>query len=130
MHIYEIAELIRSERKKKGWTQAELGRRSGVSRQLVSEFENGNLDEIGFKKMGRMCVDLKLEITVAPIDPGRHAEVEAIGDFCSSVPMPQVVGHTASPSGVRQKGKSYCIDGAQTCYALVEKDGAIIMREA
>ena len=78
MDIYEIAELIRSERKKKGWTQAELGRRSGISRQLVAEFENEHLDEIGFKKMGRMCMALKLEITVAPIDPARHAEVEAI----------------------------------------------------
>lgn len=78
MNIFEIAELIRSERKKKGWTQAELGRRSGISRQLVSEFETGHLDEIGFKKMGRMCVALKLEISVAPIDPSRHAEVDAI----------------------------------------------------
>tara|TARA_R100000027_G_scaffold53825_1_gene42774 strand:- start:3758 stop:4516 length:759 start_codon:yes stop_codon:yes gene_type:complete len=42
-----------------------------------------------------------------------------IGDFCDTLPLPQIVGHTAS-SGVRQKGKSFCIDGTQTCYAVIK----------
>lgn len=67
MDIYEIAGLIREKRRDKGWTQGELARRAGVSRQLVAEFENERLDEIGFKKMGRMCMALKLEIQVESV---------------------------------------------------------------
>jgi len=44
-----------------------------------------------------------------------------IADFCDKLSLPQMVGHTASLS-VRQKGRSYCIDGTQTCYAILERD--------
>lgn len=67
MNIFEIAHLVRAKRREKGWTQGELARRADVSRQLVSDFENGNLDEIGFMKIGRMCLQLKLEINVEPV---------------------------------------------------------------
>lgn len=42
-----------------------------------------------------------------------------VGDFTSDLPLPQIVGHTAS-SAVRQKGRSYCIACVQTRYGVIE----------
>ena len=39
------------------------------------------------------------------------------------IPLPQIVGHTRSASGARQKGRSWCLDGEQTCYGLLDADG-------
>ena len=40
-------------------------------------------------------------------------------EFEDALPLPQIVGHTASRSGARQKGRSWCIDGHQTTYAVI-----------
>lgn len=40
-------------------------------------------------------------------------------EFEDALPLPQIVGHTASRSGARQKGRSWCIDGQQTTYAVI-----------
>lgn len=74
MNLFDIAEIVRSKRKERGWTQKELSRRIGISRQRVTEFENGNLDEIGFTKVLRMLVALKLEMNVDPIGTRRRLE--------------------------------------------------------
>ena len=37
-------------------------------------------------------------------------------EFLDTLPCPQIVGHTASDLGARQKGRSWCLDGSQTCY--------------
>jgi hypothetical protein len=36
---------------------------------------------------------------------------------------PQIVAHTQSPNTVKQKGRSYCIDGSQQIYLLMDKTG-------
>jgi hypothetical protein len=41
------------------------------------------------------------------------------------IPLPQIVGHTRSASGARQKGRSWCLDGQQTCYGILWPDGAL-----
>lgn len=38
---------------------------------------------------------------------------------------PQIVGHTQAENTIRRIGRSYCIDGAQTTYALLSNDGKI-----
>lgn len=46
-----------------------------------------------------------------------HAEFE------DALPLPQIVGHTGPDSGepaARQKGRSWCLDGQQTTYAVIE----------
>lgn len=40
-------------------------------------------------------------------------------EFEDALPLPQLVGHTASKSGPRLRGRSWCLDGAQTSYALL-----------
>ncbi len=39
--------------------------------------------------------------------------------------FPQLVGHTPKTDTIRQIGKSFCIDGGQTIYAFINKDGSI-----
>lgn len=39
------------------------------------------------------------------------------------IPLPQIVGHTKSARGARQKGRSWCLDGAQSCYGLLDANG-------
>jgi hypothetical protein len=43
-------------------------------------------------------------------------------DFRDELPYPQIVGHTYCPNGA-SKGKSFCIDGGQSVYGILEKDG-------
>ena len=40
-----------------------------------------------------------------------------------AIPMPQIVGHTRSPSGARQTGRSWCLDGQQSCYGILRAEG-------
>lgn len=40
-------------------------------------------------------------------------------EFADSLPMPQLVGHTSDRAGARQKGRSWCLDGLQTCYGVL-----------
>lgn len=49
--------------------------------------------------------------------------------FRDDLPWPQAVGHTSSREGARQRGRSWCLDGAQTTYAVIE-DGALEVRRA
>ena len=47
-------------------------------------------------------------------------------EFVDELPLPQVVGHTnRKEDPVRQRGTSYCIDGGQSTYALIQPDGSI-----
>jgi 3',5'-cyclic AMP phosphodiesterase CpdA len=39
------------------------------------------------------------------------------------IPLPQIVGHTRSAEAARQKGRSWCLDGEQSCYGLLTADG-------
>ncbi|MBC7365747.1 MAG: metallophosphoesterase [Undibacterium sp.] len=40
-------------------------------------------------------------------------------EFSDALPCPQIVGHTASELGARKKGRSWCVDGNQTCYGVL-----------
>jgi hypothetical protein len=37
----------------------------------------------------------------------------------SAIPFPQIVGHTSNPAGLRQKGRSWCLDGCQTSFGIL-----------
>jgi len=41
------------------------------------------------------------------------------------IPWPQVVGHTASSVGARQRGRSWCLDGNQTCYGVLDPSAGL-----
>jgi len=40
-------------------------------------------------------------------------------EFRDALPLPQIVGHTSNTRGARQKGRSWCLDGRQSCYGLL-----------
>jgi 3',5'-cyclic AMP phosphodiesterase CpdA len=40
-------------------------------------------------------------------------------EFEDALPLPQIVGHTGSNAGARQKGRSWCLDGRQSCYGVL-----------
>jgi len=44
-------------------------------------------------------------------------------EFTDDLPLGQIVGHTGSDAGARQKGRSWCIDGHQTCHGLLTPSG-------
>jgi hypothetical protein len=41
-------------------------------------------------------------------------------EFADDLPLPQIVGHTGDEGGARQNGRSWCIDGRQTCYGILK----------
>jgi 3',5'-cyclic AMP phosphodiesterase CpdA len=51
-------------------------------------------------------------------------------EFEDALPAPQIVGHTVSPLGARRKGRSWCIDGGQTCYGVLGASGELDVRRA
>lgn len=48
-------------------------------------------------------------------------------EFKDKLPFPQIVGHTIDRTW-RKSGKSYCLDGRQSCYATIE-DGVVHPKE-
>ena len=56
-------------------------------------------------------------------------------EFEDALPLPQIFGHTPSLSDslkarARQKGRSWCLDGAQTIYGLLNAVGELTIRSA
>ena len=43
-------------------------------------------------------------------------------EFQDALPLPQIVGHTVNPAGARRHGRSWCLDGGQTCYGVLTLD--------
>lgn len=49
-------------------------------------------------------------------------------EFEDNLPLPQIFGHTTDWNRVRRAGRSYCIDGNQSCYALVRQSGEVELK--
>lgn len=69
MDIIQIGALIRNARKRAGITQATLGNASGISRLTINQLENGELNDIGSKKLALILGVLNLEIAVRDASP-------------------------------------------------------------
>lgn len=46
-------------------------------------------------------------------------------DFVDELPIRQLVGHSSHEDLIRKIGRSYCIDGTQSTYAIIQPDGSI-----
>ncbi len=46
-------------------------------------------------------------------------------EFVDDLPLPQIFGHTMSSAGARKKGRSWCVDGGQSVYALLRATGQL-----
>ncbi len=58
-------------RKRLGLTQAELARRSGVSRSTLDALENGRMGELGYSKITNILGALGLELRLQEASPRR-----------------------------------------------------------
>ena len=62
MELSEIGNRIRSERRRKGLTQARLAENSGLSRATLNGLEKGTVRELGFHKLDAILGILGLEL--------------------------------------------------------------------
>jgi HTH-type transcriptional regulator/antitoxin HipB len=67
----DIGRLIQQERQKKGWTQAMLGDRAGISRQTISKIEQGRWASVAMASFYRMIAALDLEIDLVHVQRKR-----------------------------------------------------------
>jgi len=62
MELSEIGNRIRSERRKKGLTQARLAEKAGLSRATLNGLEMGTVRELGFHKLEAILGILEFEL--------------------------------------------------------------------
>jgi transcriptional regulator with XRE-family HTH domain len=77
-----IGERIKAERDRRGWSQSELSRRSGVSQAFISQLEDGKRQELGMKAAQKLArafeigIEILLngmDLTTPPVDLLRAA---------------------------------------------------------
>lgn len=66
----EPGEIIKAEREKRGWSQADLGRRVGISQVAVKKIEGGQTRQSKF--LARVALELGLDL--AQVDPAMARE--------------------------------------------------------
>lgn len=62
----QLGEKIREQRKRYKISQAELARKTGISRTSLSQIESGTITDIGIRKVIRILDYLGFELTVRP----------------------------------------------------------------
>jgi HTH-type transcriptional regulator/antitoxin HipB len=83
MDTSEIRGILADRRRELGMTQAELGERAQVSREMVLRFENGGND-IGLRRLLRLSAALGLEVLVRP--GGGRPVMEDLGALFGEAP--------------------------------------------
>ena len=82
-------ELIRDIRRRSGLRQAELARRAGLSRSVVSAYEHGHRQP-GVDALGRLAAAAGFELKIAravPVDPVRAGRIlSQVLDLSESLP--------------------------------------------
>jgi len=68
--VATLGELVRDQRKQRGWSQGQLAEKVGVSRLWVSQFENGKETvELGLVLKTLRALDLSLEASQQKKNP-------------------------------------------------------------
>lgn len=62
----ELGEAVARQRRERGFTQEQVSRMTGLSRETIARFERGQLAEFGSRKLLSILGVLGLEITFAP----------------------------------------------------------------
>ncbi|MBI2095954.1 MAG: helix-turn-helix transcriptional regulator [Candidatus Omnitrophica bacterium] len=65
-----VAEILKTERKKMGMSQAELAGKSGLSQQTISYLESGKSD-LSLRTLKKVSEVLRLEIRITPLSENR-----------------------------------------------------------
>ena len=69
MNLLDLGERIRTLRKERGMTQAELAEKSGISRATLSKLENGLIAQISVVTLAEILNALGYEIDITPLNP-------------------------------------------------------------
>ena len=69
MNLLDLGERIRTLRKQKGLTQAELAKEAGISRATLSKLENGLIAQISVVTLAEILNALGYELDIIPINP-------------------------------------------------------------
>ncbi|UYM15885.1 helix-turn-helix transcriptional regulator [Endozoicomonas euniceicola] len=64
--LEEISELIRTQRKKKKWSQQQLAQLAGLDRTTIGALERDDYSDIGIRKVQRVLEVLGLTLAVKP----------------------------------------------------------------
>lgn len=64
MNMFEVGAVIRDKRKSLGITQGKVTAPLGMSRATLSNLETGNIDDLGLRKVMKICDELGLEVVV------------------------------------------------------------------
>lgn len=59
-----VGRIVRAVRHKKGWRQADLAARAGVSATVVSRIENGRLSEVSLEALEAVAAALDIQLTI------------------------------------------------------------------
>ncbi|MDF9827917.1 transcriptional regulator with XRE-family HTH domain [Ereboglobus sp. PH5-10] len=68
MNLSEIGATICKQRKLRKLSQQDLAGELGMSRSTISLLETGDITDLGVRKLMRICAQLKLDLTVAPLE--------------------------------------------------------------
>jgi len=69
MSLLDLGERIRTLRKQKGMTQAELAKEAGISRATLSKLENGLIAQISVVTLAEILNALGYELDITPLNP-------------------------------------------------------------
>ena len=76
MTLKELGKQIKTLRKEKNWSQADMEQYSGITKRTISKIENGFIDEIGIKKVETILDLLDVEFSLRP--KGRPKTLEEL----------------------------------------------------
>lgn len=130
MDDIRVGALARAVRHRLGWTQRQLGRRIGLSQQLVSLFERGHLDELTVRTVRRIGAALEISLAFEPrwrggegarlLDADHAALVNAIVTLLRAAGWEVAVEYTFNHFGERGSIDIVAWHAASRCLLIVE----------
>lgn len=73
----QIGNLVRRTRKKRGWSQTQLGKKAGLRQETISLIETGN-PASKLETILAVLSALSLEFRIAPRSKGEASDIEAL----------------------------------------------------
>lgn len=71
MDMQALGVTLRTARKQRNLTQADLSDKVGMSRATLSAIENGTINDVGIRKIMALCAVLGLELQAQPLTTRR-----------------------------------------------------------
>jgi len=78
MEFYEIGELVKTARKEKKFTQSDLAKEVGITRQTLSKLEKGLIDKVSLQLFIKILEALDKELEVKDKKPFYYFDPESM----------------------------------------------------